>query len=206
MDKPSGKLYYMQVVPNSHSYGCLNNIVINYEFNPEELTPEYLLIGFRNTLKRGLEIQKIDNTKKDEAIIFKSIADIIHYLENEPQFSTNMFVSLMKSTIASGYDLKPKLNMEKQEVYSRVDGELEYQQQRWVVRREANGTPDESKPPAEWLTYIQEHVNQANKAVYNLNDEEALAQIRKITALGVRALMIHGCPEREIPEDLFDGE
>jgi len=96
--------------------------------------------------------------------------------------------------------------MEKQEVYNRVDGELEYQQQRWVVRREANGTPDESKPPAEWLNYIQEHVNQANKAVYNLDDEEAMAQIRKIAGLAVRALTIHGCPERVIPENEMNEE
>ena len=89
--------------------------------------------------------------------------------------------------------------METQEVYKRIDGELEYQNQKWVVRREANGTPDESKPPAEWLNYIQKHVNLANDAVYNLDDEEAMAQIRKITALGVRALMIHGCPERKFP-------
>ena len=39
-------------------------------------------------------------------------------------------------------------------------------------------------------------MKQAKEAVYNLEDEEALAQIRKVVALGVRALMIHGCPER----------
>jgi len=89
--------------------------------------------------------------------------------------------------------------METQEVYKRIDGELEYQNQKWVVRREANGTPDESKPPAEWLNYIQKHVNLANDAVYNLDDEEAMAQIRKVAALAVRALMIHGCPERKFP-------
>jgi len=97
-----------------------------------------------------------------------------------------------------------KINMEKQEVYNRVDGELKYQDLRWVPRREANGTPDEAKPPAEWINYMEFHIAEAKKEVYHLNDNEALAQIRKVVALGVRALMIHGCPERVIPEDLLD--
>ena len=94
--------------------------------------------------------------------------------------------------------------MKKKKVYKRVDGELDYQQLRWVVRRDANGTPDESKPPAEWISYMQQHINDANKAVYDLDDEEAMAQIRKVVALGVRALMIHGCPERVIPDELLN--
>jgi hypothetical protein len=93
--------------------------------------------------------------------------------------------------------------MEKNEVYNRVDGELEYQDKRWVIRREANGTPDESKPPSEWISYMQQHINDANKGVYNLDDEEALAQIRKVAALAIRCLEIHGCPERLIPKDLL---
>jgi len=98
---------------------------------------------------------------------------------------------------------KKQITMLKNEVYERVDGELLYQDKRWVVRREENGTPDESKPPAEWINYMEFHIAEAKREVYFLNDEEALAQIRKVVALGVRALMIHGCPERVIPEDLL---
>ena len=143
---------YMQVVPNSHSYGALRNILISYEYHrhrTEELSPEYMLIGFRNTLKRGREIQKIDKTKKDEAIIFKSIADIIHFIENDPVFSLDMFVSIIKSTIASGYDLKCERKMERTEVYDRIDTERQYQDLRWTPRRAANGVADNEKPPAE---------------------------------------------------------
>lgn len=96
--------------------------------------------------------------------------------------------------------------MKKSKVYKRVDGELDYQNLKWVVRREANGTPDESKPPSEWVNYMQHHMNEANKAIYHLEDEEALAEIRKVVALGVRALMIHGCPERIIPDELLNQE
>ena len=200
---------YVRVVPNSHSFGSLENILVSWEYQPSELTKEYLLTGLSNTLKRGFEIKKIDKTKEDEPIIYKSIYDVIHLIKNGEDVSLNMIISIIKSTIASGYDLKSmksKYIMEKNEVYKRVDGELDYQELRWVVRRDANGTPDESKPPAEWINYMQHHVNEANQGVYNLDDEEALAQIRKVVALGVRALMIHGCPERIIPEDLFDGE
>jgi len=96
--------------------------------------------------------------------------------------------------------------MERQEVYSRIDTERQYQDLRWSPRREKNETPDESKPPAEWINYMEFHLSEAKKEVYFLNEEEALAQVRKVAALAVRCLEIHGCPEREIPEDLLDGE
>ena len=49
---------------------------------------------------------------------------------------------------------------------------------------------------------MEYHIAKAKEQVYLLEDEEALAEIRKVVALGVRALMIHGCPERVIPEEL----
>lgn len=36
-----------------------------------------------------------------------------------------------------------------------------------------------------------------------LNSEEALAHVRKVAALAVRCLEIHGCPERIIPDNLL---
>ena len=96
--------------------------------------------------------------------------------------------------------------MERKDVYECIDTERDYQDLRWSPLREANDTPDESKPPAEWINYMEWHIGLAKKAVYLLNDEEALAEVRKVAALAVRCLEIHGCPERVIPEDLFDGE
>lgn len=94
--------------------------------------------------------------------------------------------------------------MERQEVYKRLDTERDYQDLRWTPRREANGTPDEEKPVAEWVNYMEYHLQEAKNAIYNLNTEEALAQVRKVTALGVRAMELHGCPERKIPTDLLN--
>ena len=39
--------------------------------------------------------------------------------------------------------------------------------------------------------------SQMGVAVHYLNQEEALAEIRKVTALGVVTLETHGCPERK---------
>lgn len=85
--------------------------------------------------------------------------------------------------------------MERKEVYSIIDGERSYQD----IRRKSQYdiVPDEEKFVAEWIIYMEHHLNKAKELVYNLNNENALAEIRKVTALGVRAMEIHGCPERK---------
>ena len=94
--------------------------------------------------------------------------------------------------------------MERSEVYDRIDVERQYQDLRWTPRRAANGVADSEKPPAEWINYMEFHLNEAKKEVYMLNDEEALAQVRKVAALAVRCMELHGCPERVIPEELLN--
>ena len=93
--------------------------------------------------------------------------------------------------------------MERSEVYKRLDTERDYQDLRWSPRREKNDTPDAEKPTAEWINYIEYHIAKAKEEVYLLEDEEALAHVRKVAALAVRCLELHGCPERVIPEDLL---
>jgi hypothetical protein len=46
---------------------------------------------------------------------------------------------------------------------------------------------------------MEHHLNKAKNSVYYLNQNEALAEIRKVTALGVRTMEIHGCPSRKFP-------
>jgi len=96
--------------------------------------------------------------------------------------------------------------MEREKVYECLDEERLYQDLRWSPRRDKNDTPDESKPPAEWINYIEFHLNEAKREVYLLNEEAALGHVRKLAALGVRCLEIHGCPERIIPDELFNEE
>ena len=90
--------------------------------------------------------------------------------------------------------------MKRIEVYEILDGERQYQDLRWTEGNRENGIPDEEKSVAEWISYMEYHLNKAKNKVYHLNKEEALAEIRKVTALGVRAMEIHGCPKRIIKE------
>ena len=87
--------------------------------------------------------------------------------------------------------------MERKQVYERIDGERNYQDEVWGVRRTLDDTPDEEKPVAEWINYIEYHLSKAKERVYHLDTEGALAEMRKIAALAVRTIEIHGCPERK---------
>ena len=93
--------------------------------------------------------------------------------------------------------------MKRNEVYKKVDVERDYQDLKWGTKRFADGAPDEEKDIAEWVNYIEYHVSAAKNEIYNLNSEEALGHVRKITALAVRTLEIHGCPDRTIPKELI---
>jgi len=84
--------------------------------------------------------------------------------------------------------------MERKEVYKNLDKERDHQDNNWICR---NSVDDKDKPISEWIIYIEHHLNQAKNNLYYLNQVEALAEIRKVTALGVVTLEIHGCPERE---------
>jgi hypothetical protein len=88
--------------------------------------------------------------------------------------------------------------MERNEVHKIVDGELDYQDVKWVDRNVENGVPDEDKPVSEWVNYMEYHLSKAKAAVYHLNKDAALEEIRKVTALGTRTMMVHGCPERKL--------
>lgn len=218
--------HYMTVEPDSHYWSDLEMLVRTLEFdikwhdsNTERddisdypiidtyipVTKEYLLIGLRNTLKNGYDLEfNIKNVQEvPPPYYFSSIKEILNYLEIN--WNIEDFIYLFNCTIKNGYDLKHKnkMKMEKNEIYNRIDTELKYQDLRWMPLRAENGTPDESKPPAEWINYMEYHIGQAKNGVYMLDDKEALGQIRKVVALGVRALMIHGCPERVIAPELL---
>ena len=91
--------------------------------------------------------------------------------------------------------------MERSEVYRCIDGERDYQDWKWDVRKHENSLPDEEKPVPEWINYIEYHINMCKMSIYNLDKEQALSDMRKIAALAVRCLEIHGCSEREIPSE-----
>jgi hypothetical protein len=88
--------------------------------------------------------------------------------------------------------------MERKEVYRNIDIEREYQDSRWDLRDKFKSATDNDKSIAEWILYMEHHLNKAKQNIYSLNSTEALGEIRKVTALGVRTMEVHGCPERII--------
>ena len=176
----------------------------------EPLTPEYLIIGLCNSQKHGYEIKFNPKNIKEKhtGVYFGDIAGMKEYLriyrDNlEPNWTLKNFKEILEESINNGYNLDNGIKMERTEVYKCLDTERDYQDLKWSTRRTLDGTPDEEKPPAEWISYIEYHVSAAKNEVYVLDTPAALAHVRKVAALAVRCLELHGCPERVIPEELL---
>jgi hypothetical protein len=213
---------YMHVIPNSHFWTDLNQIVnsIEYELQRrkveatkddriiggtiylgEPLTKEYIIIGLNNTLKNRYKLKPIFNSEdikvvKSDNPIFTTVDQMIKYVESE-DYAENMFYVMLNATIAAQINLTNGMKMQRNDIYKRIDGERDYQDANWGSRRQMDGTPDEEKPVAEWINYIEYHVSKAKDKVYHLDTVGATAELRKVAALAVRAMEIHGCPERE---------
>jgi hypothetical protein len=208
---------YVQVVPDSHFWTDLNQILesikhhywtMNYVPKENEyvqepyLTKEYILIGLNNSKKHGYKLKIVDkNTTGDVSYLFGDIEGMIQFVKNhsfELKFDYEDFEQTIRYALDCGINLTNGLKMNRQDVYKCLDGERDYQDAKWGTRRTAYGTPDEEKPVAEWINYMEFHILKAKNAVYHLDTEGATAEIRKVTALGVRAMEIHGCPARQI--------
>jgi hypothetical protein len=215
------KSSYMRIVPNSHFWTDLNQIAhsIDYQIEREKrekvlnefkdytsvyvgepLTKDYILIGLGNSLTRGYILKPYKEVKLTPDIItaFTSIEQMIEYVESE-RFNLDGLLSLITNTINIGLNLTNGLKMERNEIYKRLDSERDYQDM--VGKSGIRGDiPDEEKPVAEWVNYIEYHLSKAKDYVYHLQKDHALEEIRKVAALAVRAMEIHGCPERIMPE------
>jgi len=91
--------------------------------------------------------------------------------------------------------------MDRVKVYERIDQEREYQE---TCRAACNWQPAEGKPPESFVVYMERYLDRAAEATLlaaNKNRPEVLANIRKVVALGVACLEVHGCPQRE-PKDV----
>ena len=206
-----GNVNYMRVVPNSHFWTDLNQTLNSIETNPDELTPEYLKIGLSNSKKNGYELKLFKNINMTQTIrqfshtVFLSIDDIIGYADFM-HFNLSDLKIRIQDTLHYGLNLTNGLKMQRQEIYKNIDGERDYQDKNWGTRRQMDGTPDEEKPVAEWINYIEYHISKAKNRVYHLDTEGATAELRKVAALAVRAMEIHGCPERIILLDTDPNE
>ena len=216
--------HYMHVIPNSHFWTDLKQITysIGLELQRqkheaekhddeehsviyvgEPLTRDYILIGLGNSLMRGYKLKQNENIKLNpkhslvQFVIFKSIEDMIEYAQSD-KFNLEDFNNMINNTMNVGFNLTNGIKMERKNVYKCVDGERNYQD---IVGKsgQRGDTPDEEKPVSEWVNYIEYHLSKAKDKVYHLRKDDALEELRKVAALAVRAMEIHGCPERRMP-------
>ena len=206
---------YFHVVPNSHFWTDLNQLITSIEYHQKRIehiasalnqpfTREYILVGLNNSVKNGYKLKVVNKPYSAvEPFAFTSIEDIINFVIGMPEGISDfgLFYKELQNTINNGMNLTNGKKMERTEVYKRIDGERDYQDYRWNTNLREGDVSDEEKPPAEWINYIEFHLSEAKRFNYLLNKEGALEEIRKVAALAVRALEIHGCPEREIPKE-----
>lgn len=190
--------YYSQTT-NSHFWSDLNQLL---EFlRCQKPNKDFLLTGLKNTIKEGYDIKKLSkNSKIKYYPYFAHIYPMYVYVKDF--YNEDNFIEVLKNTIDNNMNLVKtnKNKMERKEVYNKIDQEREYQDLKWGDG--VNGIKDSEKPLSEWINYIEFHLSKAKEAVYYLKNEDAKAELRKVTAIGVRALEIHGCPDRNIIEDL----
>lgn len=87
--------------------------------------------------------------------------------------------------------------MERQDVFAIINEERIYQD---TVRRdkEQDVVPDHEKSVADFVLFMQHHLDLAKDAVYELNKWVALDEIRKVAGLAVAVMEAHGAPRRII--------
>ena len=84
--------------------------------------------------------------------------------------------------------------MEKDKIYSAIDGERWYQDKKWGVKK---------NQVAAWILFMEHHLGEAKKyASVEDNDDKALDSLRKVTALGVACFEEHGLPLRDITDGI----
>lgn len=82
--------------------------------------------------------------------------------------------------------------MNRVEIYKEIDNERDYQDSKWKNQ----DVSDLEKSISEWIIYIEKHLEKAKSDIYQLDKTDALSEIRKVAALSVACLEIHGCPHR----------
>ena len=218
----SSAAHYMHVIPNSHFWTDLKQIVYSIELelqrqkyesekHPDEeytvtyvgehLSKDYILIGLGNSLMHGYNLKLTKIVYDSKCVIFVSVEDMIEYTQSE-KFNLVDFKDIITNTINIGINLTNGIKMEREHVYKRIDAERKYQDLRWNSALREGDVPDEEKPVAEWLNYIEYHLSKAKDCNYHLRKDDALEELRKVAALAVRAMEIHGCPERRMPDSI----
>lgn len=94
-----------------------------------------------------------------------------------------------------------KRRMGRIQVYNLIEQERDYQNLRHNKTISKHPHRDEDHSVADWLIYIENHLNQAKQSVYNLDLEDAKEQVRKIAALCVACMEYNETKPRYAIED-----
>jgi hypothetical protein len=86
----------------------------------------------------------------------------------------------------------------RKEVYDAIDGERGYQVNRHERIIAQHPHKDEDHSIADWVIYMEWHLNEVKKHIYFLDFEKAMDQMRKVTALGVACMEHCGVVKREV--------
>ena len=80
--------------------------------------------------------------------------------------------------------------MKREDVYKLIDGERDYQDEKWNTDTTMSG--GHHYTPEEWITYMEDYLAEAKHFLSREKHEtaypKAMANIRKVTALGVAAM------------------
>lgn len=74
--------------------------------------------------------------------------------------------------------------MDRKDIYKLIDDERDYQDFLPQHSKEL----DKSHNTADWILFMEDRLNRAKKAVYDLDQEKAFEEIVKVMALGVACL------------------
>lgn len=74
--------------------------------------------------------------------------------------------------------------MKREKVYNKIDDERKYQNRlEWHTKKQ-----DDEHSVADWIIFMEYKLNKAKNAIYQLDEKEAIKQIKKVTAIGVACL------------------
>jgi hypothetical protein len=86
--------------------------------------------------------------------------------------------------------------MERSTVFSILDGERIYQEERW---KESG----KNKPIESYMVYMQSYLNDAMREITHESNSKTLDTLRKVVALGIAAFEEHGVPKRETDGKIY---
>jgi len=94
--------------------------------------------------------------------------------------------------------------MNRQDIYKVLDGERNYQDNRWSPYHITDGVPaDEFKSVGHFLVYMDDYMRKAKEQfTTDAGDRGALENLRKVVALGVACFERHGVREMQVGDTI----